>query len=74
VPSEDGQPEGDQVLPSATPSSLTRWRSFNLVERFSVERSERNMTFLESDFDLARCGFDFVRLPMGSKPCDATEG
>lgn len=55
----------ERVLPPATPSSLPRWRGFNLVEKFSIDRPERNTGFRESDFELiARWGFDFVRLPM----------
>jgi endoglucanase len=49
--------------PSA--ASLPRWRGFNLLEKFSVDRPERNTAFREEDFELiARSGFDFVRLPM----------
>lgn len=52
-------------LPAASPSSLPRWRGFNLTEKFSVDRPERNTAFREADFELmARWGFDFARLPM----------
>jgi endoglucanase len=55
----------ERALPPATPSSLPRWRGFNLVEKFSIDRPERNTAFRESDFELiAGWGFDFVRLPM----------
>jgi endoglucanase len=52
-------------LPPATASSLPRWRGFNLVEKFSIERPERNTAFREQDFELmAGWGFNFARLPM----------
>ncbi len=46
-----------------TPSSIPKWRGFNLLEKFIASNS--NDPFLESDFALmAELGFDFVRLPM----------
>src|SRR5258706_5031919 len=44
-------------------SSLTRWRGFNLLEKFIESNS--NAPFEESDFSMIRelC-FDFVRLPI----------
>jgi endoglucanase len=49
-------------LPEPSPSRLPRWRGFNLLEKFTLER---NAPFRESDFDFVReWGFDFVRLPM----------
>lgn len=58
-------PSGGRPFPGASPSSLPRWRGFNLTQKFSIDRPERNTAFLESDFELiARWGFDFVRLPM----------
>ncbi|MEW6356106.1 MAG: cellulase family glycosylhydrolase [Planctomycetota bacterium] len=44
-------------------NKLPRWRGFNLLEKFSVERG--NGPFVEQDFDwIADWGFNFVRLPM----------
>jgi len=41
---------------------LPRWRGFNLLEKFTKDRSG---PFIERDFDwMARWRFDFVRLPM----------
>ncbi len=52
-------------LSPATADVLPRWRGFNLVEKFSADRPERNTAFREPDFDrMARWGFDFARLPM----------
>ena len=43
---------------------LPRWRGFNLVEMFSIDRPESGR-FQEEDFRLiAALGFNFVRLPM----------
>jgi endoglucanase len=43
-------------------SKLPRWRGFNLLEKFTLDR---NQPFREEDFDIiAEWGFDFVRLPM----------
>lgn len=51
---------------------LPRWRGFNLLEKFSANRSG---PFVERDFEwLTRWGFDFARIPMSyhcwSKPDD----
>jgi endoglucanase len=43
-------------------SRLPRWRGFNLLEKFTVDR---NAPFRESDFAwMAEWGFDFARLPL----------
>jgi endoglucanase len=43
-------------------SHLPRWRGFNLLEKFTAERSA---PFREADFAwMAEWGFDFVRLPL----------
>jgi endoglucanase len=48
--------------PTARAARLPRWRGFNLLEKFTVERSA---PFREEDFRLiAEWGFDFARLPM----------
>jgi aryl-phospho-beta-D-glucosidase BglC (GH1 family) len=42
---------------------LPRWRGFNLLEKFSLDRS--NKPFVEDDFKMiSKLGFNFVRLPM----------
>jgi endoglucanase len=62
---EEAPSGADRALPLASASSLPRWRGFNLVEKFTIDRPDRNTAFRESDFDLlARWGFNFVRLPM----------
>jgi len=51
-------------LPGPAPRAarLPRWRGFNLLEKFTVDRSA---PFREEDFRLiAEWGFDFARLPM----------
>lgn len=54
---------GSKPEPDITPSSIPRWRGFNLLEKFIVTSS--NDPFRESDFEMmAELGFDFVRLPM----------
>ena len=59
------EPAAMGSLPPASARSLPRWRGFNLTEKFSIDRPDRNTAFRESDFELiARWGFDFVRLPM----------
>lgn len=64
MPSSLG-PAAAGSLPASSPSSLPRWRGFNLTEKFSIDRPERNTAFREADFELAaRWGFDFTRLPM----------
>ena len=61
-------------LPAA-PTGETRWRGFNLQEKFTDRPDEwatmdpewgrRNEPFVETDFEwMARWGFNFVRLPM----------
>jgi endoglucanase len=58
-------PEHASQLPTASSTSLPRWRGFNLVEKFSADHPERNTAFRQEDFErLAEWGFDFVRLPM----------
>ncbi len=48
-------------LPEPTPRHLPRWRGFNLLNKFNGQ----NKPFDEKDFaDIAKLGFDFVRLPM----------
>ncbi len=43
-------------------ASLPRWRGFNLLEKFTLEREE---PYRETDFEwISTWGFDFVRLPM----------
>jgi endoglucanase len=65
VSSPQTGPSPETRFASASASSLPRWRGFNLVEKFSIERPERNGPFLEEDFErMAGWGFDFVRLPM----------
>jgi len=65
VPSTAEPGREARSLAVASPSKLPRWRGFNLVEKFSVDRPERNTSFREADFELiARWGFDFARLPM----------
>lgn len=52
-----------KTAPDITPTSIPRWRGFNLLEKFIASNS--NDPFKESDFALmAELGFDFVRLPM----------
>lgn len=56
-------------------SNLSRWRGFNLLEKFTLNR---NTPFLERDFQwISDWGFDFVRLPMDyrcwSEPDDWTK-
>lgn len=58
------------ACPSITPaaihenvsaSKLPRWRGFNLLEKFTVNR---NAPYVEQDFEwMKEWGFDFVRLP-----------
>lgn len=49
-------------LPNPSPEKLPRWRGFNLLEKFVVQRNQR---FVERDFEwIAEWGFNFVRLPM----------
>ena len=51
-----------RALPDATPGRLPRWRGFNLLNKFTVDRQK---PFDERDFaDIAELGFDFVRLPL----------
>src|SRR5215472_2043364 len=51
-----------RALPDATPRHLPRWRGFNLLNKFMVDRQK---PFDERDFaDIAELGFDFVRLPL----------
>lgn len=53
---------GPRPLPAPSPSRLPRWRGFNLLEKFTADRSG---PFLESDFEaIAALGFNFVRLPL----------
>lgn len=48
-------------LPEATYRRLPRWRGFNLLEKFTLQR---NAPYREEDLDLmAEWGFDFIRLP-----------
>jgi len=50
-------------LPEATWQKLPRWRGFNLLNRFSIDWSNR--LFTEDDFRLiSEQGFNFVRLPL----------
>jgi endoglucanase len=51
-------------LKPASASRLPRWRGFNLLEKFTYNKSG-NPAFRESDFALMQdWGFDFARLPM----------
>ncbi len=51
-------------LPGATPSSLPRWRGFNLLEKFTA-RPGGNPRFREDDFRMMQdWGFQFARLPL----------
>ncbi len=50
------------ALPDATPQKLPRWRGFNLLDKFMVNRQK---PFAERDFaEIAELGFNFVRLPL----------
>jgi endoglucanase len=45
-------------------SKLSRWRGFNLLEKFIAPRSGKSARYREEDFRwIAGWGFDFVRLP-----------
>lgn len=58
---------GAALSPSSQPVTasaayLPRWRGFNLLEKFTLNR---NQPYVERDFEwMAAWGFDFVRLPM----------
>src|SRR5262245_43601168 len=48
--------------PAVRAARLPRWRGFNLLEKFTLDR---NAPFRQEDFRLiAAWGFDFARLPM----------
>lgn len=54
--------EPSPALPKANWRKLPRWRGFNLLEKFNVQKNE---PFVEDDFRMIRdLGFNFVRLPM----------
>lgn len=59
-------PKSEPLIKEATPytdiAKLSRWRGFNLLEKFTVQE---NQPYKEEDFKLiAELGFNFVRLPL----------
>jgi len=59
-------PKSETLIKEATPytdiAKLSRWRGFNLLEKFTVQE---NQPYKEEDFKLiAELGFKFVRLPL----------
>ena len=56
------RPLGVESAMEVTAAHLPRWRGFNLLEKFVLQR---NAPYREDDFAwMAEWGFDFVRLPM----------
>lgn len=50
-----------QETGAVSPANLPRWRGFNLLEKFTLQR---NAPYVERDFEWAASwGFDFFRLP-----------
>lgn len=53
---------GAADVPHVTAAKLPRWRGFNLLEKFTLDR---NAPYRERDFDfIAAFGFNYVRLPL----------
>jgi endoglucanase len=67
----EGIPAAEKGVTRVNASHLPRWRGFNLLEKFTAERSA---PFRESDFAwMGEWGFDFVRLPLSYR-CWADAG